>query len=131
MAKFDAGAAVESLEYDFSTVPGGYGQGQVPEPSTKDMEKFQKRFNDIRKMVAKIEKEIEAVEGDLTEEQEELFEKRGEQAAAEMDSAVAKLCKDHPSVEEMASLPYRHKMAFATWLMEEFSPEAAATGTKK
>jgi hypothetical protein len=130
MAKFDAGKTVEVLEYDFTTVPGGEGKGTIPEPSDKDMQKFQKTFLEIRKAMGKIEKEASEIEGDLTDEQEASFEKRGKEISAQMDEAVAKLCKDRPSVEQMSSLPYRHKLAFASWLMNEFSPEGAASGTK-
>lgn len=132
MAKFDAGKAVEALEYDFTTVPGGKGKGTVPEPSTKDMEKFQKAFSRINRDAVAVSDEVEKAlkdGGNLTEEAEEAFEKRSEELAAELDKAVAKLCSDSPSVDEMSSLPFRHKQAFATWLLGEFSPEAGKPAT--
>lgn len=54
MAKFDAGTAVETLDYDFTAFGGG--RGTVPEPSTKKVNQY---FNEI-KAVAKDVKALQA-----------------------------------------------------------------------
>lgn len=128
MAAFDAGSAVEPMAYDFTTTPSGQGKGVVPEPSTKDMKNFQKAFAAITREAAKLDVEDIAKTSD---EEFELLQKKGEELGERLDAAIAKLCKDKPSAEEVATLPFRLKTAFSRWLMEQFNPESAASATKK
>lgn len=119
---FDAGKAVEPMDYDFTTVPGGKGKGTVPEPSNEAMEKFQKAFGKIQREAMALGKDIK--DEDFTDEVEADLEVKAKDIGHRLDAAVAKLCKNNPTIEEMDSLPFRHKQAFAKWLLEQFSPEA-------
>lgn len=50
MAKFDAGTAVERLEYDFTAYGGN--KGEIHEPSTGDVNRF---FTNMRKMMREVQ----------------------------------------------------------------------------
>lgn len=130
MAGFDAGSAVEPMDYDFTTVPGGKGKGVVPEPSTMDMKIFQKSFAKVVRESAKLDKSGEELDK-ISDDEFDLLQKKGDELGEQLDAAIAKLCKNHPSVEEVETLPFRLKTAFSKWLMEKFNPEAEAAATKK
>lgn len=127
---FDAGTAVEAMDFDFTTIPGGKGKGVVPEPSTTDMKVFQKAFAKIIRSGEKLNAETKDP-AKLSEEEFELLQKQGEELNESLDAAIAKLCKNKPSAEQVATLPFRHKTAFSKWLMEQFNPEKEAAATSK
>lgn len=130
MSGFDAGTAVEPMDWDFTTVDGGKGKGTVPEPSTEEMKNFQREFAQIMRDGQKLEVSDEAATK-MTDKQFEKFQKDADEIGQRLDVAISKLCKDNPSREEVATLPFRVKTAFSKWLMEQFSPEGEAAGTKK
>lgn len=130
MAGFDAGTAVEPMDYDFTTVPSGKGKGTVPEPSTEEMKDFQREFAQIMRDGNKLDLNDEAALK-MTDAQFKKFQKEADEIGVRLDVAIAKLCKNQPSEEEVATLPFRVKTAFSKWLMDQFSPEGAAAGTSK
>lgn len=130
MSGFDAGTAVEPMDYDFTTVDGGKGKGVVPEPSTSEMKGFQKEFAQIMREGQKLEvSDEEALK--MTDKEFAAFQKKTDDLGDRLDSAIARLCKDSPSVEEVSTLPFRVKTAFSQWLMNQFAPEGGASGTKQ
>lgn len=130
MAGFDAGTAVDPMDYDFTTVPGGIGKGTVPEPSTREMKEFQQTFAQIMRDGNKLEIDDEAA-AKMSDADFKKFQKETDAIGERLDTAISKLCRDMPSREEVASLPFRVKTAFSKWLMEQFSPEGAASGTSR
>lgn len=129
MAAFDAATAVEPMDYDFTTVEGGSGKGTVPEPSTQEMKDFQRDFAQIMRDGAKLEK-TDAEMTAMSEAEFKKFQKETEKIGERLDVVISVLCKNKPSQEEVATLPFRVKTAFSKWLMEQFSPEGATSGTK-
>ncbi|AYD86769.1 hypothetical protein SEA_MICRODON_22 [Streptomyces phage Microdon] len=130
MSGFDAGTAVEPMDYDFTTVPGGVGKGTVPEPSTKEMQVFQREFAKVMRKGQKLEVSDE----DAMKMSEKEFDKLQADAQAigeELDELIGTLCKGSPSTEEVATLPFRVKTAFSKWLMEQFAPEGGTSGTRQ
>jgi hypothetical protein len=125
---FDAGTAVEAMDFDFTTIPGGKGKGVVPEPSTTDMKVFQKAFSKVMREGEKLN-EASKDPAKLSEEEFELLQKQGEEIGEQLDAAIAKLCKNKPTAEQVATLPFRHKTAFSKWLMEQFNPEKGEAAT--
>lgn len=130
MTGFDAGSAVEPMEYNFETVPGGKGKGVIPEPSTSEMKRFQKEFAQIMRKGAALDVSDEDAMK-MTDKEFTDFQKKTDKISEDLDSAIARLCKDTPSVEEVASLPFRVKTKFSKWLMEQFAPEGGTAGTKQ
>lgn len=130
MSGFDAGTAVEPMDWDFTTVPGGQGKGTVPEPSTDEMKSFQREFAQIMRDGNALEVDDDAAVK-MTDKEFETFQKKADEIGARLDVAISKLCKNNPSQEEVATLPFRVKTAFSKWLMEQFSPEGETSGTKK
>lgn len=127
---FDAGKAVDPMEWDFTTVEGGIGKGVVPEPSTREMKAFQSEFAQIMRDGRKLEvSDAEAAE--MSDKDFKAFQKKADEIGERLDIAIAKLCKNCPSQEEVASLPFRVKTAFSKWLMEQFNPEGETSGTKQ
>lgn len=151
MAKFDAGAAVEPMEFDFTAYGGS--KGVIPEPGTGAVNQFTKRTKAMLKEVKNMQglaAEAEKME-DLTDE--EMAEQMGkidevEEGANRLQEAtitnLALLCgakesKDDegntvivggsPGVEELRLLPFRVLQAFSTWLMGEIRPKRTAPAT--
>jgi hypothetical protein len=128
MAAFDAASAVDPMDWNFDKYGGG--SGTVPEPSTDDMKEFQKTF-------ARIMRDGKALEitddeaASLTEEQFDQLQKDMAAIGERLDVAISSLCKNQPSQEQVKLLPFRVKTAFSRWLMDQFSPENGASGTKK
>jgi hypothetical protein len=130
MAGFDAGSAVEPMDYDFTTTPGGKGKGVVPEPSTTEMKNFQTSFARIMRDAGALEMSDEEA-AKLSEGEFDALQEQVGEIGDRLDAAIAKLCKDTPSVDEVSTLPFRVKTAFSKWLMEQFAPEGGTSGTKK
>lgn len=131
MAGFDAGSAVDPMDYDFTTVKGGQGKGTVPEPSTADMKAFQRDFANIQRRAMALEPEDEKSVGKLSADEMKDLQDKMEALGEEMDVCIASLCQNTPSVEDVSTLPFRVKTAFAKWLLEQFDPNSEASGMKK
>ncbi|AWY07506.1 hypothetical protein SEA_LAZERLEMON_23 [Streptomyces phage LazerLemon] len=128
MAGFDASTAVEPMEYDFTAYEGS--KGVVPEPSTKEMQVFQREFAKVMRKGQALEiSDDEAMK--LSEKQFDKLQKDAEAIGEELDELIAGLCKGTPSREDVAKLPFRVKTAFSKWLMEQFAPEGGTSGTKQ
>jgi hypothetical protein len=125
---FNAAKAVEPLDYDFEPfVTGAEAKGTVPEPSQQAMAGY-------RKAVLTVINEYKDVsDADPTELDGEALDKvteRGEELEKRMDELTARLCKNTPSQETLAKLPWRHKVLFSKWLQEEFNPGKLTNATK-
>jgi hypothetical protein len=145
MAGFDAGAEVDPLDYDFTTIkalPGAVreilkdAKGTIPEPSNEQVNKFlRKQRSKLESHGVKIEdfdpadqiKSMTAVAKALATASPEDIDKM----ASGMVDAVAELCGGTPTREQIDALPQRIQTAFFGWLMGKLtSPESAAGGTK-
>jgi hypothetical protein len=120
MAGFKASTAVEPLDYDFTGfVEGPEATGTVPEPSQQAMAGY-------RRAVMAVINEYKDVQDldpeELSGEDLERVSERAEELEKRMDALTAKLCKNTPSVETLAQLPWRHKVLFSKWLQEQFNP---------
>jgi hypothetical protein len=128
MAGFDAAAAVEPMDWNFEKY--GAGSGTVPEPSTKDMKDFQKEFARVMRDATALElPDDEAAK--LSEDEFNALQEQVDEIGDRLDIAIATLCKDQPSRDQVSKLPFRVKTAFSKWLMEQFRPEGETSGTKK
>ncbi|QFG07917.1 hypothetical protein SEA_INTOLERANT_22 [Streptomyces phage Intolerant] len=128
MSGFDAATAVEPMEWDFSHYGGG--KGVVPEPSTREMQDFQREFAKVMRKGQALEiSDEEAMK--LSEKAFDKLQTDAQKIGEELDELIAKLCKGTPSREDVATLPFRVKTAFSKWLMEQFAPEGGTSGTKQ
>ncbi|AXH49411.1 hypothetical protein SEA_CROSBY_23 [Streptomyces phage Crosby] len=128
MSGFDAATAVEPMDYDFTAYEGG--KGVVPEPSTKEMQVFQREFAKVMRKGQALEiSDEEAMK--LTEKAFDKLQTDAQKIGEELDELIASLCKGTPSREDVAKLPFRVKTAFSKWLMEQFAPEGGTSGTKQ
>lgn len=149
MAKFDAGLAVEALEYDFTAYDGT--EGEIREPSTGQVNRFFKDMKSMMKEVRALTQTAKDLEGVNVEElsDEALAEAMTKVDEAEEGAAVfqertieciAMLCGAEreedprnegeyvvlggsPDIEELRRLPYRVLQAFSTWLVGEIRPK--------
>lgn len=159
MAKFDAGLAVEKLEYDFTAYGGG--AGDITEPSTGAVNRFFKQMKRMVKDVKALQSLAEQVElEEMTDEDvvnaiDNMDEAEAGTSAmqAAMIKNLAELCggvrEEHkvedgdglvirtdevvvggsPSFDDLNGLPYRVLQAFSTWLMAEIQPKRTTPGT--
>lgn len=128
MAGFVAHEAVEPLDYDFTHfMDGPEAKGTVPEPSQQAMAAY-------RKAVLAVVQEYKDVQdidpNELDGEALEKMTERAEELESRMDQLTARLCKNTPSVEILAKLPWRHKLLFSRWLQEQFDPGKLKIVTK-
>lgn len=145
MPKFDAGKAVEAVEWDFTAYGGG--EGTTPEPSRGQIQKFNstqraltKRIRPIIRKAESLEKKAkegtisgEELDAEVDALETEVTEKEMEQYEQEFTEALAELCSGSPSVDDMEELPFRVKQAWAEFVLEQFSPdpEKERPGTKR
>lgn len=127
MAGFVATEAVEPLDYDFTGfVDGAEAKGTVPEPSQQAMAGYRKAVM----AVIREYKDVQDVDPDkLGDEDLERITERAEELEKRMDELTARLCKNTPSVETLAKLPWRHKVLFSKWLQEQFNPGKLTAAT--
>lgn len=126
MAKFDAGAVVEALEFTFK--PHADLEGTVPEPNDRQIAAFQKAMKDE---IIKAAREL-GVTGDISiGEFMAALEKTDQtvEEVIEVNRRAAKifadLCSGHPSQAQLMKVPPRARLAFFRWLQGEvLSPEA-------
>lgn len=117
---FVAHEAVEPLDYDFSGfVTGSDAKGTVPEPSQQAMAGYRKA---VLSVINEYKDVSDADPSDMSGEALEALTERAEELEKRMDELTAKLCKNTPSVEVLAQLPWRHKVLFSKWLQEQFNP---------
>lgn len=129
MTKFNLeSSGLDSMEYDFNEW-GVPAKGTIPEPSQKAFRKFSKELSAVRRQLGRAQDDLNEIEKP-TDEQVEEFTKLAEKIEDELNQHIAKLCQDLPSVEILEKLPYRVKIGFSGWLLEQFSPEAKTSGTK-
>lgn len=120
---FKASEKVEPLDYDLEP----YGpKGTVPEPSSKEIEKFQRDVFEIFKGSGI---DIAALQrGEIDLEQVDGLLKTASDLNVMLVVAVADITKiPYSTLDE---LPYRFKTAFVGWVIGEFlNPQPSAPGT--
>jgi hypothetical protein len=144
---FDASEVVEELGWDFSKF--GQGKGITPEPSDRQLSKFQKQFQALLKVGVQMLKTVrppqsppsqsppaeevllldEAVRvlGDMSGEEPEL-----ERFHEMMAQITADVCTNQPSKEQLLALPPRIRMAFYGWLNGQIlNPKFLELGMKR
>lgn len=137
MAKFDAGAAVEALDYDFTAFGGK--EGTIPEPSSGAVKGYFRSMKDLAKEMRKfkgIAEQIGDVEG-LTDEEITARMSMIEEAEEGVDELqekqkhmLASLCGGEITYDDLDRLPFRVFQAFNTWLLGEITPKKTTPGSK-
>lgn len=139
MPKFDAGTAVDPLTYDFTKYVEGC-QGEIPEPSDKQIEGFMEEIKGVA-MTAGIQvgQDPTAMMQQMTERAQAAEEGGDDVFSVEnlrrmndtMMEAVATLCSQQPTADEIRGLPPRVRNAFFGWITGAFvDPEAGTAGLK-
>jgi hypothetical protein len=130
MAKFDAGTAVEPMEFDFAKYKGG--TGEIPEPTTGLVNDFfvgmRGLIKDARELAGDdvASMDFEAMDG---EELAAAFDKMDEKTATAMEfqkksiALMSELCQGSPDAEALGKLPLRVLRAFNQWLLGEINPK--------
>jgi len=134
MAKFDAGTAVESMDFDFTAYGGS--KGTIPEPTNEQVEQFLqfvgKSANRIREMATVAE---QAEMQGLSDDEILALGNQDEEIAREMTAglyeAIVAVCSGIFTVEEVKRLPFRIQNALAAWIARELNPESNGTVTKR
>lgn len=153
MAGFDAGSAVEPMDWDFSKF--GAGKGTVPEPSDVEIDRFMRQYQVLATQV------IRSAEAQTNQQLQELIERRAKEDdpdspekpltleqsvevmkqvdlgnSAEIANAMLDLIititKGQPSREQLMALPHRVRGAFYGWLIGQLTnPDfSVAAGTR-
>lgn len=141
MGTFNAATAVEELDYDFEKYDAG--KGVIPEPTTGQLSAY---FNEIRE-IANRARELQAASKRISNKdadgEDTVTDEEAQEIIAAMDNfsletfqqemagAVARLCSDSPSMDQLSKLPYRVLQAFIKWISGEFRPEGGAATTRR
>lgn len=143
MSGFVAAEAVETLDYDFTSLNANgderFTKGTIPEPSRELYDNFTDANHKIdREMGLDLEgltEEIAKVENP----QEAMLiygraiaaipEDSRREAAHKRIDVIAELCQGTPPKEEIAALPFRHQEAFFGWLMGQLRGPFSRNGT--
>lgn len=131
MGTFNAGTAVEAMNWDFTDFGGG--SGVIPEPSTEQMDDFLEGLSEIGQKYADIMK-IDTSTMDK-EEVAALIAQFKDVKSSDLTNTIAnicaKVCSDNPSAEEIRRLPFRPQQAFIGFLVGELRPEGRTATTKR
>lgn len=131
---FDAGSAVEALDYDFTAYVAD-ARGTIPEPSQPKLERFADELREIATTGGITE--IVKLGEDPSQEQlvaalADLPEDGIKQVMGAMTDAVVELCDGQPSREEIDALPGRVKQAFIGWVVGELmDPTQRNAGSRR
>lgn len=131
MSKFDAGTAVDRMEYDFTAYGGG--SGVIPEPSTGQVNQF---FKTIRKIVNEANASLKVDDPSEMSNEEtaaaiaSMSDEIVEQFSDQMVQAISDLAQGTPSADDIRRLPYRVLGAFTSWIAGELRPEGQRPATK-
>jgi hypothetical protein len=120
MAKFDAGSAVETLDYDFTAYGGG--EGVIPEPSTKKVNQY---FNEI-KAIAKDVKSLQAQAKSV----ENIEEFSDEDAMEALDSVDMDALQDQATDFQMRMVEALVVLCGGEWVDNEPDSEGKSDGLK-
>lgn len=127
MAKFDVSNEVDELSYDFEKfVPGA--KGVIPEPTSDMIGEFRRAITTS----IPVKEDGEGKRGiDFDALKEKVQDDKGAGLEAELYGAVAALCSNTPSADEIKALPFRAQRAFIGWIVGMFlRPETSAPATK-
>lgn len=131
MAKFNAGTAVEAIEFDFTAFGGR--AGSIPEPSTDQVENFMAA---ITGLFAQYKGIIDVAQGKepTADEIAAMVEDFGDITSRDVQQAIAdaieQFSSGEPTAAEVMALPHRIQSAFLGFLLGEVNPEARAATTK-
>jgi len=135
MAKFDAGTAVDPLEYDFTKYVAG-AAGTTPEPSQDQVKEFQHAQMETAKRVKELlgldldVSDLEGAQATLTRvDMSKLDPQALDQMSEDLKTKLAKLCSDEPSKEVLDAVPFRVLQAYMGWLSGQLNPKAQGTTT--
>lgn len=130
MPMFDAGDAVEALDWDF-TKAGVKAKGTIPEPSDVAIGAFldglKTLYSETRKLVQAGE-QADATPGEMLDA---LAAVTGDMFVEQMKGIAtlyAALCSGKPSEPELLALPLRVRAKFYGWVMSEVVNPEAETG---
>ncbi len=130
MPKFDAGALVEALDWDF-TKAGVKAKGVTPEPSDQLIGDF---LDGIKKLYAEARHLIAA---DLPDNAtaEQMLDAMSDVSGADFVDMMARtaglfadLCSGSPSQENLLDLPLRVRVGFYSYMQSEVVNPEARTG---
>jgi hypothetical protein len=124
MSKFVLNDEVDELTYDFAPYAGS---GSIPEPSSTQLADFRRALLEL------LAESQTASEGDsvpLVQQMQTYLAQDMTQMEEKLLHAVAALCSDSPSFDELNALPYRPAQAFLGWVAGTFiRPEASRLAT--
>ena len=128
MPAFDAGTAVEALDWDFHAA-GVKAKGIVPEPTDAAIGRF---LDGLKKLYTQAQESGMATEVSGSATPEEMLDALSSLTGdifvkfmADTAELFADLCSQKPSTAQLLQLPLRVRIKFYGWIQEEVvNPEA-------
>lgn len=137
MPKFDAGASVETLEWDFTTIPDwpkngtlAKAHGTIREPSDAMIGAFldgmKQLYTDAKAFGIDLPEDADPME--ITAAIDAVTGDDFVKLMATLVSLYADLCGGSPTTEMIGALPLRARIKFFGWLVEEVVRPEAGSG---
>lgn len=133
---FDATEEVPELTYNLGEMDRDgvktLIKGVIPEPSRIQIKAYRKALSELIKLAVPkdLPKDIETDPAAMLTLMADYMDKDDTELVEKMNHAMADLCTNRPSFDEIDSRPYRVQQAFLGWLTGVFlRPEAAAPAT--
>lgn len=117
---FDAASFREPMDFDFT--PWGGPQGTIPEPSTKDIQRYFDGLSRIKSPA--LPARGDGMSDDEYAEERARFDEETDAANQRAAELLADLTQQTVTADQYMGLPARVKQSFSKWLMGELSPEA-------
>lgn len=134
MPKFDAGAVVDPLDYDFTTVKGyphRKARGIIPEPTDEQIATFLGRQREVMNQAKAMAEGVDVDPNDpmaFLKQLDSFDPSKFLDMFHAMSDAYAELCSGQPSSEEISALPMRVRVHFFAWVQTEVVSPEAGTG---
>lgn len=114
---------IDELSYNFATKANPTGPtGVIPEPSSKQIETFRRKLRTLMGPV--LDAQLKAADMTPAERVAALNDVEdggdGDTRTHDMLVAVAEICSNQPSVEQIEALPFRGQQVFIGWIVGVF-----------
>lgn len=126
-ANFVLAEEVEALGYNFEP----YGKaGSIPEPSGEQINAFRKSVSEVLQQALGEDVKIDDENQEWARRLVKVLGEDTSEIQHKLLLAIAEVCSDKPSYDELKALPYRAQQAFSGWVMGVFLlPSTPMPGT--
>jgi hypothetical protein len=116
MPGFVLSEEVSALEYNFEPYAG---KGTIPEPTSDQIAAFRKSLGELvqAELPAGVRSADDMAQADLAQTLSMYLNRDTTEIDEKVLHMASAVCSDHPTFDELATLPFRARQAFLGWLV--------------